>query len=283
MQQLTVRWSWLLVVCLSVHEGEGFSLRAAGKLRTIDFASSSEWAACQQATVDDVSFWTSEWNTTESKLTRLQQAAAAQRPKGTVAGLQVSVGAAQQTRAMGDMEMDPAELAPTLALVNGMYDYSKQRIAELNKREAKSKSSFSEKQTAFTARVDEIDGELAKDSEREEKNHLLGEANFFEDYWKRVRERNRKQFHTSLNIQHGLMQKLKMMSDMYGKAMSGDTSDAAGVKQELGLAAPQVVLLQGAWQGMASFVQEALVEVHSERSELAQWVDPVPANWPRLK
>merc|ERR1719230_1585819 len=64
-------------------------------------------------------------------------------------------------------------------------------------------------------------------------------------YWEKVRERQHRQFHTSLKIQHGMMTKVKTMMDMYEKAMSGGAKSAE-VKKELAHVeggAPEVVFL----------------------------------------
>merc|ERR1719478_1041865 len=99
-------------------------------------------------------------------------------------------------------------------MLDGLYAQSKERIVELNKREEKSKSSYKAKETEHESRLSQIESEFKHHahvpeallaSEAEEENKLLDQENFFMDYWKRVRARNHKQFHTFLKIQHGMM------------------------------------------------------------------------------
>jgi hypothetical protein len=94
-------------------------------------------------------------------------------------------------------------------------------------------------------------------------------------YWQRVRERQHRQFHTSLKIQHGTMEREKQMIDMYEKTIAG-TADKESVKSELskvagGSAAPEVVFAQGAALLQASaYCTQALAEVHAARRELRE-------------
>jgi len=167
----------------------------------------------------------------------------------------------------------PADLIPALAMLKGMYEDGKQRIAELNAHEKKYKQSFAERQAKHDSKMADIARQKLSDdfkaNETKDENRLF-------NYWQRVRERQHRQFHTSLKIQHGTLQKVKTMIDMYEKAIAGK-DDRAQAKEQLarvaGGAVPEVVLLQEAWQATAQYCNEALAEAHSAESDIAEITD----------
>lgn len=161
-----------------------------------------------------------------------------------------------------------ADLAPALAMLKGLYEDGKERIAELNAREKQSKQRFDAKQAEHIARLKTIEERF--------KNHTISaefrmnetrDENRMYSYWERVRERQHRQFHTSLKIQHGTMEKEKLMIDAYEKTMAG-TANRAQVSKELAKVAgvPEVVLVQVAWRSAAAFFRGALAEVRAART-----------------
>jgi len=90
------------------------------------------------------------------------------------------------------------------------------------------------------------------------------------NYWQRVRERQHRQFHTSLKIQHATMEKEKMMIDAYEKTIAGTASKAQITKEIAKVAGgvvPEVVLVQVAWRTAVPFFREALAEVRAAKAE----------------
>merc|ERR1719281_26545 len=127
-----------------------------------------------------------------------------------------------------------AALAPMLAMLKGLYEDSKDRISQQNKREDKSKKWFAEKEAEHKAKLDKIEGRFKNGTLSEEfrTNETRDETRYF-NYWTRVRERQHRQFHTNLKIQHAMMMKTKKMIDMYEKTLSGKASDQEQAKREL--------------------------------------------------
>merc|ERR1719272_710004 len=161
-------------------------------------------------------------------------------------------------------------LAPMLAMLHGLYEESKERISQQNVREEKSKKWFAGKEAEHKAKVAKIEGSFANHTLSEEfrQNETRDETRYF-TYWQRCRERQHRQFHTNLKIQHGMMSKVKKMIDMYEKTLSSKPEDQKAAKK--GLAAmtgmPEIVFLQ---QAVSSFCADSLDEVHKERTELQQ-------------
>eukprot|EP00933_Yihiella_yeosuensis_P027250 TRINITY_DN2113_c1_g1_i3.p1 TRINITY_DN2113_c1_g1~~TRINITY_DN2113_c1_g1_i3.p1 ORF type:complete len:340 (+),score=105.81 TRINITY_DN2113_c1_g1_i3:59-1078(+) len=127
-----------------------------------------------------------------------------------------------------------AQLAISLAMLESLYESSKSRIADLNAREQKSKE-FYEKKMA------EEKKSLAELEERFKKSHLSQKFHDDEvkdrkriyDYWRKVRDRQHKQFITALKIQHGTMKKTQQLIELYKKAMSGKKEDKEAAAQAL--------------------------------------------------
>merc|ERR1719426_480556 len=127
-----------------------------------------------------------------------------------------------------------AALAPMLAMLKGLYDDSKSRIAQQNTREEKSKKWFAAKEAEHKAKMDSIEGKFKNHTLSEEfrTNETRDENRYF-GYWSRVRERQHRQFHTNLKIQHAMMNKVKKMVDMYEKTLSPKVIDQAAAKKQI--------------------------------------------------
>jgi len=266
----------------------------------------------QQTEKEDLKYWSVEWGATEGALLKLQALVdempstmsvlqvAASMPRGNVsqnitgntsrrvqnASTQASVSvnatgtahrAGANTRAaLRHINLNPktaADLAPALAMLKGLYDDGKARISSLNAREKQSKEKYAKKEADHKARLEQIASRCNSTALSAEfcKNETRDENKLFK-YWTGVRERQHRQFHTSLKIQHGMMQKVKGMMDMYNKAMHGTAAQKQQVKQELahvtGGGMPEVVLFQTMRHEVAAFCNEALEEVHHEQQTL---------------
>jgi glutaredoxin 2 len=167
-----------------------------------------------------------------------------------------------------------AALAPMLAMLKGLYADSKDRISQQNTREEKSKKWFSDKEAEHKRRMDTIEAKFKNHTLSEEfrTNETRDENRYF-SYWSRCRERQHRQFHTNLKIQHAMMNKVKKMIDMYEKTLSGKASDQEAAKKQLGQVTggmPEIVFLQDAQRSVSSFCSESLGEVRKARGELQQ-------------
>merc|ERR1719421_2026758 len=139
-----------------------------------------------------------------------------------------------------------AALAPMLAMLKGLYDDSKSRIAQQNTREEKSKKWFAAKEAEHKAKMDSIEGKFKNHTLSEEfrTNETRDENRYF-TYWSRCRERQHRQFHTNLKIQHAMMMKTKKMIDTYENVLSSNPKQEAQVKKQLQAnAVPEIVFLQ---------------------------------------
>jgi len=167
-----------------------------------------------------------------------------------------------------------AALAPMLAMLKGLYQDTKERITEQNTREEKSKKWFAEKEAAHKAKLDSIEGKFKNHTLSEEfrTNETRDENRYF-TYWSRCRERQHRQFHTNLKIQHAMMMKVKKMVDTYEKALSSKDSDQKQAKKQIAqmTGMPEIVFLQDAQRTVAKFCQESIAEVRKERAELQDW------------
>merc|ERR1719213_1218433 len=103
----------------------------------------------------------------------------------------------------------------------GLYDDQKKRIGDINKREEVSKQRFAKEQAEFNKRLKTIKEryEHHKLSEEFYKNETRDYTKQFK-HWEGVRSRNHRQFHNSLKITHGMMQKEKDMITQYEKAIA---------------------------------------------------------------
>jgi len=266
---------------------------------------SGEWAALSEAESEDRSFLLEQLDQTELELVRLQQASG-----DKFAGLQISAApvaaktvaakapeakkevaptAKKEAPKLAAKEESPkdmlaslgihaptgmvgkAALAPMLAMLKGLYDDSKNRISEQNTREEKSKKWFSSKELEHKTKIDKIEGSFKNHTLSEEfrTNETRDETRYF-TYWQRCRERQHRQFHTNLKIQHAMMSKVKKMIDMYEKTLSAKPADQALAKKALGhmTGMPEIVFLQEFHRAVGSFCRESLAEVHKEQAEL---------------
>jgi len=268
----------------------------------------------EQTEREDLKYWSVEWGATESALLKLKALVdeipstmsvlqvATSMPRGNVSQnitgntssrvqnastqARVAVNATGKTHrdgadiraALRHINLNPktaADLAPALAMLKGMYDDGKARISSLNAREKQSKQRFAAKEADHKAKLEKIEFKCNHTRLSAEfcRNETRDENRFFK-YWTGVRERQHRQFHTSLKIQHGMMQKVKGMIDMYDKAMHGTSAQKEQVKQELshgtGGGLPEVVLFQTMQHEVAAFCKESLEEVHREQQTLHQ-------------
>jgi len=168
-----------------------------------------------------------------------------------------------------------AALAPMLAMLKGLYQDSKDRISQQNAREEKSKKWFADKEAEHKAKLATIEGRYKNGTLSEEfhTNETRDETRYF-SYWSRCRERQHRQFHTNLKIQHAMMMKTKKMIETYEKALSGKASDNAQAQKQIsqmtGGGMPEIVFLQDVQRTVGSFCRESLAEVRKERAELKE-------------
>merc|ERR1719335_2122109 len=189
------------------------------------------------------------------------------------AKLMASLGVPSMAGGLGALKGKMA-LAPMLAMLKGLYQDSKDRIAQQNAREEKSKKWFAGKEAEHKAKLATIEGRFKNGTLSEEfrTNETRDENRYF-NYWSRCRERQHRQFHTNLKIQHAMMMKTKKMVDMYEKALSSKATDQAAAKKELGqmIGMPEIVFLQNAQRTVGNFCRESLAEVREERAQLQEW------------
>merc|ERR1719321_972871 len=150
-------------------------------------------------------------------------------------------------------------------MLKGMYQEQKKRIGELNRKEEISKKRFVKQEAQYKERVKELedkvklhkfDSEFAKNGTAEYKRQYT--------YWQHVRERNHRQYHNTLKITHGIMQREKDMISQYEKALAmRDTSASGSEAPAKATQAPEVVLEQQRVE-FRKFCREALVEIRRE-------------------
>jgi len=292
----------LAFACTAWCSNGALFLRAASEVEYESEELSAEMtASLMQVEAEDRSFLLSQLDQTERQLVELQQLAEpvkasadkkvdAKAVEKTVAKVSekpaakatAAAGAKKENAKKEDEEVEAvkllklkgkAALAPMLAMMKGLYQDSKDRIAQQNTREEKSKKWFAEKEAEHKAKLASIEGKFKNGTLSEEfrTNETRDETRYF-TYWSRCRERQHRQFHTNLKIQHAMMMKTKKMIDMYDKALSTKPSDQAQAKKELaqatGNAMPEIVFLQDT---VSSFCRESLDEVQKERVELQEW------------
>eukprot|EP00429_Kryptoperidinium_foliaceum_P135437 CAMPEP_0176273418 /NCGR_PEP_ID=MMETSP0121_2-20121125/46210_1 /TAXON_ID=160619 /ORGANISM="Kryptoperidinium foliaceum, Strain CCMP 1326" /LENGTH=275 /DNA_ID=CAMNT_0017613603 /DNA_START=69 /DNA_END=896 /DNA_ORIENTATION=+ len=263
---------WALLAAL-VPQASGIAIfSSSSSAVAASAARSAEWRRCAEVEAEDQSFWSEEWSGLEAELEELRSvsmdpakpATAPQHEhrKSPLAGLKLNLE-----------PKSPADLVPALAMLKGLYEDGKERIVKLNAREKESKTKFEAKLADHNKRMLAIDTSF-KNSSLSAEFHAneTHDENRLWSYWERVRERQHRQFHTSLKIQHGTLEKVKQMIDMYEKTISGK-ADKAQVAKQLGVASggvPDVVFLQKAGRELSSFCQEALEQVRSQRQALLQ-------------
>jgi hypothetical protein len=300
-----MRWSYAVLAIAFAAYGEASLLRG----RTQELEQSGDWAALAEAEAEDQSFLLHQIDQMESQLVELQHYLEAVGRKPVMAGLQISAAPVNKTAKaavksvaktsepkketkvaakkededpakmlasmhipnLGKGLMGKAALAPMLAMLKGMYTDTKQRIAEQNTREDKSKKWFTSKEAEHKQKLESIEAKFKAHKLNEEfhTNETRDENRYF-NYWERCRQRQHRGFHTNLKIQHAMMTKVKKMIDMYEKALSPKAADQATAKKEVAqmTGMPEIVFLQ---RSVSDFCHESLVEVRKERSELQQW------------
>merc|ERR1719215_737100 len=155
-------------------------------------------------------------------------------------------------------------------MLKGLYEEGKERIGQLNAREQKYKAHYEEKQKEHEQNLVAIDARFKnstlsadwKTNETKEENRLWG-------YWERVRQRQHSQYHTSLKIQHGTLEKVKTMIQAYEGAIAGNADKktiAKKIQKVSGGAMPDIVFLQDAKKTVAAFCADALQQLHAAQA-----------------
>lgn len=250
--------------------------RAAGHATSGLSVHSAQWRSCLEAEAEDKRFWASEWSALEAELVQLQAVANAPAANATAAKSPEHKHSKSPLAGL-KLNLEPktaADLVPALAMLKGLYEDGKARIGKLNLREKESKKRFEDKQGEHVQRIATIEARFKNGTlSAEFRTNETHDENRLWNYWEKVRERQHKQYHTSLKIQHATLEKVKAMMDMYEKTISGK-ADKAQVAKELskvsGGALPEVVFLQQSSKALANYCAEALSEVRSQRAELLQ-------------
>jgi len=276
------------LLLLSALVSSSLGLRRAVE-KQADWTTRAQWSTLLQVEAEDNRFWATEWADLETELLQLAQVgnvtntthqAKLSESYGTGAKPHVkAVGGKTEARRKSPLagvkvNLNPksvADLVPALAMLKGLYEDGKERIAQLNTREKQSKIHFDAKKADHDTRIASIEARY--------KNHTLSlefrtnetrDENRMFNYWQRVRERQHRQFHTSLKIQHATMEKEKMMIDAYEKTIAG-TATKAQVTKEIakvsGGVVPEVVFVQVAWRTAVPFFRKALAEVRAAKAE----------------
>jgi len=308
-----MQWSCLALILASAVCGKAAVLRGHAESLSLQLEESGEWAALSEVSEmasEDRSFLLAQLDETESGLQQLQQFVAPAKEKASVAvkaaakapepkQAKVAVAKTEVAKASAQ-DSDPAKvatslgmpslsavkglkgqaaLAPMLAMLNGLYEESKERISQQNVREEKSKKWFAVKEAEHKAKLVKIDASFANHTLSEEfrTNETRDENRYF-NYWQRCRERQHRQFHTNLKIQHGMMTKAKNMVNMYEKALSPKAADQKQAKKQLGqmTGMPEIVFLQKDFdfedveKQVVQFCSDSLDEVWQLRDQLHQ-------------
>jgi len=310
--------SFLVLAFALAAVGDAFSL-LRGRAEQASLETSGEWAALAEAETEDRNFILNQLTQVEGELMQLQDFLEQFGGEygGVLAGLQISAtpvakkdgpavkkdGPAAKKDApaakkdavkdaaslampnLGSMKgmkelKNQMALAPMLAMLKGLYQESKERIAQANTKEEKSKKWFEGKEAEHKAKVASIDGKFKNHTLSEEfhTNETRDETRYF-TYWQRCRERQHRQFHTNLKIQHAMMMKTKKMVETYEKALSPKPEDQKSAKKQLGAMTgmPEIVFLQNVKRTVGSFCRESLEEIRKERVELQEAAtDSVP-------
>lgn len=263
--KLSISW---VVVLLAVVPAEASQLKvrsaAGSRLET-----SVALREVQQVMMSDARFFATEWVGLESQLSQL-----ATLVDPDVANRSVKHKAHFKMPKVNLSPKTAADLAPTLAMLNSLYDDGKRRIAELNEREKKSKKDFDEKEAHHKKKLETIEARFANKTLSLEfrTNETHDEMRLF-SYWQRCRERQHRQFHTGLKIQHATLSKVKKMIDMYEKTMSGKAEEVKQAKKDFQkMEAPEIVFLQER-RAVVQFCEQSLNELGEFRKEIS--TDPL--------
>jgi len=231
---------------------------------------SAEWLACEYAETSERRFWAAEWASLESEIQTLRLLAD---PKNATTKKEEHHVKKSPLADLKNINLEPkstADLAPALVLLKGLYEDGKERIGKLNAREQKLKEQFEEKKLQHERRLQAIDDRFKNHTLSEEfhTNETRDENRLF-SYWERVRERQHKQYHTSLKIQHSTLDKMKTMIDLYEKTISGK-ADRGSIEKQLrkmtGMPAT-IVFLQGEGVKTAQACDELLQELDLAQQE----------------
>lgn len=160
-----------------------------------------------------------------------------------------------------------SQLAPALAMLEGLVQQAKERIAGLNTRENESKVCFAEKEAEYKARMADLENQTQAGKLPKEfiANSTASYERIFK-YWKGVRERAHHQYHNALNIQHGIIQKGKAMIKLYQEAIAGKLDPKVLEERVQRLTGSNPIgLLQDARLSLKSFCESALRQIASFR------------------
>lgn len=237
-----------------------------GLLRSGRSVSALEYLALETTRMEaeETMFFSKEFSSMQDELSRL--AAIVQPAKNT--------SSAPETHHKSLIPKHPnlnpksvADLIPQLAMLKGLYEDGKERIAKLNEREKENKKKWEEKQAAHKAKLDRIEARFANHTLSLEfrTNETRDENNLWK-YWERCHQRQHQQYRTGLRIQHATLEKVKKMIDMYEKTISGDSKKVEQAKKELKrVAPPEIVFLQ---TSVADFCKKAMNELDTAQEEL---------------
>jgi len=259
-------------------------LRGVGALsaaRADIISQSSAWKAAQAEAAEDTQFWEGEWQDMETELLQLQAFALGTPPAPAAKpAAKTDAKSHHHFNPLAGLKLNlepksPADLVPALAMLKGLYEDGKQRVGQLNAREKKSKDHYEAKKAEHDARIAAINAKV-KDRKisKEFAANETHDENRLWTYWQHVRERQHRQFHTSLKISHATLNKEKQMIDVYEKTIAGKAPKKELQKEFNKVAghqvAPEVVFLQGSRNELAKFCDEQLKELHVEHTALLQ-------------
>jgi len=248
-------------------------------------AHQAAWLSLVQTESTDRQFWASEWAGLEATLLQLeahadeQVAPTDETVKTSAPGKskkELAVAASKEEAKRSSLltgkkiNLNPkkvADLLPTLAMLKGLYAEGKERITQLNAKEKESKQQFEDHQKQHLAQLATIEARFRKTDFHTNKTR---DENRIFNHWRKVREHQHRQFHTSLKIQHGTMEKEKMMIDAYEQTITG-TANKAQVQKEIAKVSgePDVfVPLQVAWRSAARYFSDSLSEVRAAKEEM---------------
>jgi len=145
-------------------------------------------------------------------------------------------------------EMEKLQMPSTLGLVKSMYNSWKGKIAEANKYEQAGKAKFEKK-------IEELEARKRKEKGNK---HALAESEQVEKYIKKQRELAKRQYHTTLKMMHGGMEKFKTVIAATDDAAAGKEPTGAQVKALGQLVPPEVVFLQNKVSDLLVWTKGAL-------------------------
>lgn len=244
----------------------------------VDTAFASELHAIAAAEAEDRRFWSGMLGGLELQLVSLQEVAMQAAPEtnatnsATAPTKPIKEGHHHSNALKGvKLKLNPksvADLMPALEMLKAQYDDGKERITALNVQEKKNKQQFAEREAKHNATLARIEAQFKNGTLSAEfrTNETRDETRLW-SYWARCRERQHRQFHTALKIQHSTMEREKQMIKMYDETISGTANKAQMVKQlaQVGGGMPEIVFLQTAWTEVSGFCSQALQELRGTR------------------